>query len=336
MNQITTRALLLAPCLAIGCTATLGDLSNARVSREACVNFADSDSALETIRDAHLIFDDMAAHADQMTVVSMLGDRIGPDGEVVPGPRILRARAVFLPTVTGMLETPFEVNRDTLLCDIPLGEPRTGRTVDVVIPGFVPPYGGGNGGPFDIDFWSDLTKDGVRAPAALDSDHSWIRPVCDDGEVYFLHNTGFDPIAEAETNGGRFGVRLDQVAFLGNLVIDRGFTRGQEAMLVEVLRRAPVAISVQRRGITVGYLRTALICQPNMVDVGINGIIDGGEEHQISVHWDVGRDGRYTEGCDPSCTFTARADSNLQLDIMAASASSTCLVPGGLALCAGE
>ena len=334
MNQISIRALLVLPCLTVfGCSATLGDLANARVSREACLNLPDSDSSLETIRDGHLVFDDMGAHADQMTVVSLLGDRIGPDGAVVPGARILRARAVFLPTVTAMIETPFEVNRTSGLCDIAAMEPRTGRSVDVVIPGFVPPYGGGNGGPFDIDFWSDLTKDGIRSPAALSSDHSWIRPMCDDGEVYFLHNTGFDVTPEVETNGGRFRLTLNQLA-LASLLADRGFTREQQMMLVEVLRQAPVAVTVRRRDVTVGYLRTALICQPEMVDVGINGIIDGGEDHQVSIHWDVGRDGRYTEGCDPSCTITARAETDLAIEVTAGAVGSACLVPAGLALCA--
>jgi len=327
-------ALLLLLSPASGCTATLGDLANARVSREACVNVPDNDPVLETTRDVHVVLDEMGAHADQMTVFSLLGDRIGPDGLPQAGPRALRARAVFLPTVTGMLETPFELNRTSGLCDVMAGAPRTGLSVDVVIPNFLPPYGGGNGGPFDVDFWSDLNKDGIRSPAAITSDHAWIRPMCDDGSMYFVHNTGFDVTPEVETNGGRFGIRLNQTPFLTDLVRDRGFTISQQAMLIEVLRRSPVAVRVQRRDVTVGYLRTALICQPLMVDIGINGIIDGGEDHQVAIHWDIGRDGVYTEGCDPSCTITARADTDLVIDVGDMAGSSGCLVPGGLALCA--
>lgn len=275
-------SVLLAPAVGLaGCSAVVSDVGGVQFNPEACVQGGDT----EVLRDAHLVFDRMEPHAAFPTFIALIGGSTNP---AEPDRNILRGRALITPSfaASGEYDPSLLVPGDPSRCA--MAAP-TALTMDVTIPDFIPPDSA-NGGPFEIDFWSETNGTPGRQP----EDHTWVRPICDDGDVFFIHNTGFDVPVTAESNGTDLTITADAVRVAAGL-------RAPE----EGIARVPFVLSVARQGQTVGYIRAIYACDPGPYT--LRGILDVGTSHTLEAYFDVNLDGDYDPECDPHCSGSATA-----------------------------
>jgi hypothetical protein len=263
-----------------GCSAVVSDVGGVQFNPEACVQGGDT----EVLRDAHLVFDRMEPHRASPTFVALIGGSTNP---AEPDRTILRGRALISPSFAARVYDPGALTvGDPSRCAT--AAPMT-LTMDVTIPDFIPPDSA-NGGPFEIDFWSETNGTPGRQP----EDHTWVRPICDDGDVFFVHNTGFDVPVTAESNGTDLTVTADAIRVATALHVSE-----------EKLARVPFVLIVGRQGQTVGYMRVIYAC-----DSGpylLRGILDVGSLHTLEAYFDVNLDGDYDPECDPHCSGLAMA-----------------------------
>lgn len=283
-------ALAAAFGLAAGCSAVVSDVGGVQFSPEACVQGGNT----EVRRDARLVFVDMTSHATSPTFVALVGGATNP----AEGDRqILRARAAFRPSfAAGSYDIVGLASLDPDRCATAVESP---LTMDVTIPAFVPPDSA-NGGPFVLDFWSEANGSPGRQ---FPGDHSWVRPMCDDGNVFFVHNTGFDRPVAAESNGVALVARIDP----------EGVRNATNVAVQELLARLPAVLQVTRQGTTVAYLRAIAACDPG--PYVFEGVIDAGSEHAFDLYWDSQRNGRYDSACDPHCSGNIVARSGVMCDV---------------------
>jgi len=282
---------------ATGCSASIDDIRRAQSNPEFC---RQNPAVRELERNAHIELDEMQAHRLQRTELTLLG---GP-----PFLRVPRARAVIRPSFAG--GSNYESSRCQLTGPVGAdGSRRLLMTMD--IPALVPPDGSANdtsGGPYTLQFWSDNNNDGLLSSEIghLDSsDHLWVRPMCDDGNVYFVHASGIDTpegLANAEFfRQGRFRFEITQSAI----------SRLEDRLPIEyraLIRTAPMVVEANWQGQTVAYVRTVLRCDGEGAEgYELANVIDPGSAHSLRVHWDIGRDGAYDENCDPTCTKNQEA-----------------------------
>jgi hypothetical protein len=260
---------------ALGCSAVVSDIGGVQFNREACVQGGNT----EVVRDAHFVFADMQAHAGAPTFLALIGGRTNP---AEPERNILRGRALISPSFAAS-DYPISAVTDASRCAAVAPD---SLTMDFTIADFLPPDSS-NGGPFRIDFWSETDRRPGREPG----DHSWVRPVCDDGDVFFVHNTGFDVPVEPEANGADLTVTVNafQVAL--------GF--GLMGAAAEVLGRVPFVLRMSVQDRTVGYMRVIYNCDPG--PYVLPGILDVGSSHALELYFDVNRNGEYDAECDPYC-----------------------------------
>ena len=286
---------LVSGCVAAtGCSVALDDIRGASVDPEFCDESADTSS----IRNAHIVFDEMGAHTSQVTVISLVSQ---------PGPasdprRRVRSRAVISPSVAGAMH--YTVRGDTCIAT-----EGSAMKMDFVIPSFIPSDVDTPTGPYQIDFWSDATGDNMFTPRdnSGGGDHIWVRPVCSNGDIYFIHNTGFDVPLGAASTGGDFQLMLDEREVVSAVLPGLGMDATQAT--AQRLRQEPMVVAVEWQRLTVGYIRTIRACDTNPV-VGVRGVIDAGAEHTVKVYWDLQHNGVFDTSCDPTCSFTANAEGN--------------------------
>ncbi len=293
MKRSALTLLIASSVASIGCSVALDDIRNAPVDPQLC----DESANTLDIRDAHFRFDEMGPHTNQVTVISLVSQ---------PGPasdprRRVRSRAVISPSVAASRE--YMVRGDQ--CIATQG---AAMAMDFVVPSFIPSDVGVPGGPYEIDFWSDATGDGVFTPRdnSGGGDHIWVRPVCSDGDIYFVHNTGFDAPLAAATTGGDFQLVLNELDVAAAML--PMLPAGREPLAAR-LREEPMVVEVNWQGLTVGYIRTIRACDTNP-NVGVRGVIDAGAQHVVTVYWDLEHNGVRDTTCDPTCTFTADAMGN--------------------------
>jgi len=268
---------------AMGCSAVVADVGGVQLNREACVQGADT----EVTRDAHFVFAEMQFHAAAPTFLALFGGSTRPGEE---GRQILRGRALISPSfAAGDYDPSALVVADPSRCAAAAPSP---LTMDITIPDFIPPDGP-NGGPFDIDFWCETNGEAMRNPG----DHTWARPVCDDGDVFFVHNTGFDVPVAPEFNGLDFSVSIDPIRVAAGLRVAE-----------DVFARLPLVVTVRRQdvNVTVGYIRTIFACDRG--PYVLRGILDDRAEHALEAYIDTGLNGVYDPECDPHCTGTTRVE----------------------------
>jgi hypothetical protein len=279
--RIFQSALLSSVALASGCSAVVSDVGGVQFNPEACVQGGDT----ETLRDAHLVFDRMEPHAAFPTFVALIGGSTNP---AEPDRNILRGRALITPSFAASSEydpsllAPGDPSRCAMAAP-------TALTMDFTIPDFLP-ADSANGGPFEIDFWSETNGTPGRQP----EDHTWVRPICDDGDVFFIHNTGFDVPITAESNGTDLTITADAIRVAAGL-------RAPE----EGIARVPFVLTVGRQGVTVGYIRAIYACDDG--PYVLRGILDVGTSHTLEAYFDVNLDGDYDPECDPHCSGSATA-----------------------------
>ncbi len=283
--------------VAAGCSASIDDIRRAQTNPEFC---RQDPARREFNRNAHIVFDEMQAHRFQLTEVTLLG---GPAFLRVP-----RAKAMIRPSLAG------GSNYDSSRCELTGqvgadGSRRLNMTFD--IPDFLPPDGAANdtmGGPYVVQFWSDNDNSGdlSRDIGHLDTaDHLWVRPMCDDGNIYFVHASGIDTpegFANIEfQRQGRFRFTIDQDAI-------RQLEGRMPEGTASLIRSAPMVVEANWQGQTVAYVRTVLRCDEDGVEgFNLTNVIDPGSAHAIRAYWDIGRDGAHTEGCDPICRRSQEA-----------------------------
>lgn len=295
MNRFALTLFAASSCLAtVGCSVALDDIRGAAVDPEFC---EEGHNTL-TIRDAHFRFVEMGAHTSQRTVIALVSQ---------PGPasdprRRVRSRAVISPSVAAA--THYTVRGDTCVAT-----DGAAMAMDFEVPSFIPSDVGTPGGPYEIDFWSDATGDGLFTPrdSSGGGDHIWVRPVCSNGDIFFVHNTGFDAPLAAASTGGDFRLMLNEADVVSAVLPSLGPVATEE--LAQRLRQEPMVVEVNWQGLTVGYIRTIRACDTSPV-VGVTGVIDAGAEHNVTVYWDFEHNGVRDPSCDPSCTFTTNAEGN--------------------------
>lgn len=311
----------------VGCSASIDDIRRAQTNIEYCHQ---NPAVREMRRNAHIDFDEMQAHRTQRTEITLLG---GPAFQRIP-----RARAVIRPSLAAASNYT-TANPDD--CQL-MGEPGAdgSRRLEMIfdIPDFIPPDGAANdtmGGPYVLQFWSDNNNDGMLSSQIghlASADHLWVRPMCDDGNVYFRHASGLDTpegIANAERlrqGHFRFGITLAAITNLeGRMPTDQG----------TLIDTAPMVVEANWQGQTVAYVRTVLRCdRDGAAGYELRNIIDPGSAHAIRAYWDIGRDGAFTEGCDPSCIKTQEAG-EMGLDVAMDDALTgwACMFPTSLSAC---
>ena len=168
--------------------------------------------------------------------------------------------------------------------------PIAASSIDLVIPHAVPP------GDFELDFGADLDD-------ALPLDHTWSRPVCDDGSLTFQHEGIFDPLTVPTPRGGGLTLTLSlpalplfrNAALEVRVIADFGASR----QTVGVYRRSPLTPTG-----AAGVLDTSEF-------VEIPGVLDGRTPHQIVWFFDVNRDGvALSADGDVICQRQATADAS--------------------------
>jgi hypothetical protein len=272
----------IAALASAGCSAVVSDIGGVQFNREACVQGGNT----EVVRDAHFVFSEMQAHSLAPTFVALIGGRTNP---AEPERNVLRGRALISPSFAAADYDP-RVLTDMSRCAAAAPE---SLTMDFTIPAFLPPDSS-NGGPFRIDFWSET---GGRESGREPTDHGWLRPVCDDGDVFFVHNTGFDVPVEPEANGADLTVTVDAVG------VALGF--GLMRAAGEVLARVPFVLRVSVQDRTVGYMRVIYNCDDG--PYVLPGILDVGSSHALELYFDVNLNGEYDPECDPRCAGAVMA-----------------------------
>ncbi len=319
-----------------GCSAVVSDLGGIEPDPEGCIQ---EPGRRGGTRDLAMVFRQMQPHGSQKTVATVIRRRTG----------MIQARAIIMPTGAGALGPRRLVREDRpdttdgLRCRLASGD---GLDVLVRVPQMLPPDAT-NEGPYQLDFWSDLNRTGGTVQP-FPEDHSWSANVCDNGVLLFEHNTGFETLADAP-GGGAF-----RATFAPD-VIGPAFARAsprvmaldpvRDAMARQALIDAtmsrlaelPLVITVERQGLTVGYLRTEMEClvpaasgpDVGRVTLAIPGVIDGGNFHDVQAYFDTQRNGRFDMECDPSCRVTleqSSPDGNLVYDL---SPGAACSFPDG-------
>jgi hypothetical protein len=292
--------------LAPGCSAVVSDVGGIQPNPEGCIQ---EPSLRAATRDLALVFRQMESHGSQKTVATVVRRQSS----------MIQARVVLLPTGAGALgprrlvveERPEA--RDGLRCRLASADP---LDVFVRMESALPPDAT-NAGPYRLDFWSDLSRNGGTVEP-FPADHSWSTNVCDDGIVRFAHNTGFEPLEEPP-GGGTFRASFDPEvvvpAFARSsprvMAIPIAMVMERQALadaITRRLRQLPLVITVQRQSQTVGYLRTELECvvpgPDGRVNLAIPGVVDGGNFHEVQVYFDTQRNGTFDMACDPSCRAT--------------------------------
>lgn len=328
--RVTASVLaVVTPALA-GCSAMVGDLGNITPNPEGCIQ---QPVLRAGTRDLALVLRQMQPHGSQKTVATV----------VRRGSEMIQARAVFLPTGAAALG-PRRLVRDDregtdgLRCRLASSDPLDAL---VRVEHALPPDAT-NGGPYRLDFWSDLNRTG--GPVEMfPADHSWSANICDDGRFRFEHNTGFEPLTDAAGGGtfrATFAPEVVVPAFARAsprvMAIPVTMVRERDALIAEVstrLRELPLVITVERQAQTVGYLRTELDCLvpdgTGRVTLAIPGIVDGGNFHELQAYFDTQRNGTFDMNCDPSCRATIEQtamDGSLEYEL---SAGAACSFPDG-------
>ena len=273
-----------------GCSAVVNDLNGIPGNPEGCLAQPELQAATRPLT---LRFRDMQPHGSQKTVVSVARTN---------APLGLQARVILMPTGAAALgPRRLELDpagrdpEDGLRCRLATAAP---LDFDLAIPSMIPPDAAGNGGPFEIQFWSDLNRTGGTVEP-FPADHSWIARVCDDGTATFRHNTGFESLTDVQPAGGPLTLlyRPDML----NPALD-----SVRAALVRA-GTLPFVLTVMRQELMVGYLRTELECvtgDDGGFALTIPGVVDGGAFHSIQFYLDTQRNGQYDEACDISCADT--------------------------------
>lgn len=180
-------------------------------------------------------------------------------------------------------------------------EPLQFGTRDVIIPNAVPP------GSHFVDFYGDLSGD--RMPTMPPADHTWRRPICDDGSLTFVHLAVFEDLDYGRPIGGGLRMTLDNIPparRLGHLE-------------VHVIARFPAGVNQ-----TVGFYRYARVLPTGGIGplestevIRIPGILDGGTEHTIYYFFDVDQNGvADSESGDLICMHDAIAGTDLDIALM--------------------
>lgn len=318
------------------CSAVVSDLGNITPDLEGCVQHPEY---RDRPRPLTLVLSEMEPHGSQKTVVSMVRRRSS----------MLQAKVVLMPTGAAalgprrlVLDPRVDTNPDGMRCVLARG---TRLDALVRVPNAVPPDAS-NEGPYAIEFWSDLNRNGTSMPDPFPADHSWAANVCDDGTFVFPHNTGFEAL-DPPPQAGTFRLHTNPSEFTPLLAlvstrIDDALPlpSSQQALFdqtVERLNQLPFVVSVVRQGTTVGALVTELEClvpevggdNPGRVTLAIPGVVDGGNFHDVEVYFDTQRNGRLDPMCDPKCTFMLQqtaVDGSLALDL---DAITGCVFPDG-------
>ena len=287
---------LLALASSVGCSASLDDIRRAQTNIEYC---RQNPSVREMRRNAHLAFDQMQAHTTQLTEVTLQG---GPLTGRVP-----RARALIRPS----LAASANYRPASRGCELtgPVGADGTRQLrMEFDIPDFVPPNGAANdpiGGPYSLQFWSDANSNGEldEIGHVANADHLWVRPMCDDGNVYFVHASGLDtpemPALVEFRRQGEFRFRIHEAAI--RMLESR-------VSIPDVIRLDPLVVEANWQGQTVAYLRTVLACDgpsdsdpATEWDWSLTHVIDPGSGHMLRMYWDANRNGEFDEACDRFC-----------------------------------
>ena len=270
-----------------GCSAVVGDIGGIQANPEACVQGANT----EVVRDARFVFANMDPHRNAPTFMALVGGS-GVPGDTRP---ILRGRAYISPSFAASDYDP-----SLLGLDMPercaMAAP-TPLTMDFTIPAFLP-ADGPNGGPFEVDFWCETNGTPGRQFGGAGGDHTWVRPVCDDGNVFFVHNTGFDSPIMAQTNGNNLKVSVEAASVAISL-----------RAAAESIARIPFILTIRRQDQTVGYIQAIYACDQG--PYVLNGIMDAGTIHQVEAYFDVGLNGVYDPECDPHCAGNISGDANI-------------------------
>jgi hypothetical protein len=303
-----------------GCSAAVGDLQRVPVNPESCEQTGNP----EIIRDAHFEFDEMQPHSTQQTVLTLLG---GP-----PGSRSIRAKALIRDGFNAA-----QGGYDPARCRH-IGPVRDDGSVRLLmsfnIPTFIPPDGRGSdptGGPYVVEFWSDANDDGMLGAvpdvATEPGDHLWVRPMCTNGNMYFVHASGLD---DPETLSPR--QRAGNFRFTIAPLVATAIERASGA--VRILD-SPMVVEANWQGQTVAYIRTVLACEPEPTPMQpwsweLRRVIDTGSVHTVRVYWDVNRDGEYTTECDPICTLSQMSTATgLEVELTMDQVTGSCAAPTG-------
>ena len=310
---------------AAGCSVGVADLGNIARDPEGCIQ---EPARRGEIRDALIALEKIQAHGSQKTVVSLIRRQTN----------LLQGRAIFLPTGAASLgprtlrlrRDGEALGMDGLRCELVSGS--ADLNVFARIPRALPPDTR-DGGPYSIDFWSDLSRNGTREP--FEDDHSWSANVCDNGRFLFEHNRGFENLADPTSMGGlRTSVNPSRLiarsltcapqcriapntqACLDEVMLP--MCRAEIDRLSAFILTSPLVITVERQGITVGYLRTELECHTpdasGEIALAIPGIGEGGAFAEVQFYFDTQRNGRFDMDCDPSMRFTEQEQAGF-LDI---------------------
>lgn len=260
------------------------------------------------IRDAHFQMLSMQHHRDHLTLVSLAGEP-QPFTDPMTGETTLRsrvrARASISPSVAASSNYIVSAGVCTSMDDMEM---------HFIVPAFLPPDD--RSGPYHLEIGSDMNGDRLLTSRTRDGsfvDHTWRRPICDDGNVMFTHNTGFDEL-DAVATGADFQLEMDE-ADLALAVIpvnasdsaaDAAAKAAARTAMATRLRPEPMVVELNTQGTTVGYIRSVRACDANPVE--LRGVVVPGE-YRITVYWDLQRNGLRDAACDPTCTFTAVATS---------------------------
>jgi hypothetical protein len=325
----------------------VGDLGSYTESRFVCL----PEPSLRSLpsRDVTLRLERMEPHGSQMTVAS-----------VVNGEYQLQARAIIFPTGAGVLG-PRRLRLDPSRPDVTDGNycaPVDSSRLDLElpIPDVLPPDAPSATPTYQLDFWSDLNRNGARDPAG--TDHTWGERICDNGDVLFQHNIMFDsvvdPSGDCMTSADCMGMTGSPVCRFGRCAADAadfGFRfrpndlagvvaalarrPGEAAAIAQRLRQLPFVLTVSVQDRTVGYFRTELEClvdgplSMEEVVLPITDIIDGGAVHDIQVYVDTQRNGTFDADCDPRCRNSVTAPPSGRLEYQPMAAGMDCTFPEG-------
>lgn len=115
-----------------------------------------------------------------------------------------------------------------------------------------------------LEFWADSNQD--YQPGPVTSEHQWIRPLCEDGEIYFEHVFEFEDLSAAPITVSGLDFRASFPDFAQAL---------QSPITITVERTTPPTTA------TVGFYYLASgISIPRTGFVRIPGIIDAGSPHR--------------------------------------------------------
>jgi hypothetical protein len=190
-------------------------------------------------------------------------------------------------------------------------DPLVEGTIDIHVPNAVPP------GDYFLDFYADLDND--RRYTSPPFDHTWRRPVCDDGSLTFVHLAVFEDLDNGRPIGGPFELTATNIP----LPAQRG------AFEVHVVADFDAGIT-QTVGVYrfTNNLEMRVIPLPDTVSITIPDILDGGTTHRVFYFFDVDRDGiaDATAG-DLICLTTAVASGtgiDLTVDVGAERTAGNC------------